>query len=211
MLQEEVEDTIRRMDAQKALLNEAIPEWTRTLPDTLFDGRWYVVKARDLVGGRIGNSNVLYGSPATGTYLDYTVQFRTRHANNGDEEWAFQKTGQNDTFWMVERSRDNHLKLDLSKPGASYRVIVGNATMLPAPEGGPSARLRLVMGRTNDPAVKPDAKRRDLYVPLIACVNDPDRGPKGGTYLTWTRGGQNLVFTGSPDKAVRVEIVYSGH
>lgn len=207
-LQGEVEETIRRMDAQKALLNEAIPEWTRTLPGALFDGRWYVVKARDLVGGRIDTSNVLYGSPAAGSYLDYTVQFRTRHANNGDEEWAFQKTGQNDTFWMRERSRDNHVKLDQS--GTPYRVIVGNPD-LPGPLGGPSAKLRLVMGRTNDPAVKPDAKRRDLYVPLIACVDDPDRGLKNGTYLTYTRGGQNLVFAGSQDKAVRVEIVYSGH
>jgi len=76
---------------------------------------------------------------------------------------------------------------------------------------GPKAKLRLVMGRTNDPAVKPDAKRRDLYVPLIACVDDPDRGLKSGTYLTWTRGGTNVVFTGPQDKAVRVEIVYSGH
>lgn len=207
-LQKDIAVTTQRMDAQQALLNEAIPEWTRTLPGALFDGRWYVVKARDLVGGRIDNSNVLYGSPAAGSYLDYTVQFRTRHANNGDEEWAFQKTGQNDTFWMRERSRDNHVKLDQS--GTLYRVIVGNPD-LPGPLGGPSAKLRLVMGRTNDPAVKPDAKRRDLYVPLIACVDDPDRGLKNGTYLTYTRGGQNLVFAGSQDKAVRVEIVYSGH
>src|SRR5207249_492543 len=57
MLQQEVADTIKRMDAQKALLNEAIPEWTRTLTNALFDGRWYVVRARDLVGGRIDNSN----------------------------------------------------------------------------------------------------------------------------------------------------------
>jgi hypothetical protein len=199
MLALAVADTIKRMDQQKALLNEAIPAWTRTLPDALFDGRWYVVKGRYLVGGRIDDSNVMYGSPAAASYLDYTVQFRTRHPNNGDEEWAFQKTGQNDTFWMVERSRDNHVKLD--KPPAPYRVIVGN----------PGAKLRLVMGVTNDPAVKPDAKRCDRYVPLIAFVDDPDRGLKSGTYLTWTRGGTNVVFTGSQDKAVRVEIVYSGH
>jgi hypothetical protein len=203
-LEKDIALTTQRMDDQKALLNEAIPEWTQTLPNALSDGRWYVVKARDLVGGRIDNSNVMYGSPATGTYLDYTVQFRSRHANNGDEEWTFQKTGQNDTFWMRERSRDNHVKLDQT------RVIVGNPD-LPRPFGGPSAKMRLVMGRTNDPAVKPDAKRRDLYVPLIAFIDDPDRGLKSGTYLTYARGGSNLVFTGPPDKAVRVEIVYSGH
>jgi hypothetical protein len=196
-LQKDIDVTTQRMDAQKALLNEAIPEWTRTLPDALSDGRWYVVRARDLLGGRIDDSNVMYGSPAAGSYLDYTVQFRSRHANNGDEEWAFEKTGQNDTFYMRERSRPNYLKLDGS------RVIVGNPG-LPGALGGPKAKLRLVMGRTNDPAVKPDAKRRDLYVPLIAFIDS-------GNYLTYTRGGSNLVFTGLQDKAVRVEVVYSGH
>lgn len=196
-LQKDIDVTTQRMDAQKALLTEAIPEWTRTLPDALFDGRWYVVKARDLLGGRIDDSNVMYGSPAAATYLDYTVQFRSRHANNGDEEWAFEKTGQNDTFYMRERSRPNYVKLD------GPRVIVGNPA-LPGALGGPKAKLRLVMGRTNDPAVKPDAKRRDLYVPLIAFLDS-------GNYLTYTRGGSNLVFTEPQDKAVRVEIVYSGH
>ena len=210
-LQKDIDLTTERMEAQQTLLNDAIPDWTRTLPDALCDGRWYVIKARDLISGRIDTTNVLYGSPAAGSYLDYTVQFRSRHANNGDEEWAFQRTGQNDTFWMRERSRDNHVKLDLSsKPPAPYRVIVGNPD-LPGPLGGPSAKLRLVMGRTNDPAVKPDAKRRDLYVPIIAFVDDPERGLQSGTYLTYTRGGSNLVFTGPQDKAVRVEIVYSGH
>ena len=58
------------------------------------------------------------------------------------------------------------------------------------------------MGRTNDPAVKPDARRRDLYVPVIGLVGR-------GDYLTWTRGGTNIVRVGSLDKAVRVEIVQS--
>ena len=173
----------------------------RTLPNSLFDGRWYVVKARDLISGRMDTTNVLYGSPAAASYLDYSVQFRSRHANNGDEEWAFQKTGQNDTFVMVERSRPNYVKLD--KGGTPIKVIVGNAGM-PGALGGPNARMRLVMGRTNDPAVKPDAKRRDLYVPLIAFIDT-------GNYLTYMRGGSNLVFAAPQDKAVRVEIAYSGH
>ena len=111
-LQKDIDLTTQRMAAQQAMLNDAIPDWTRTLPNSLFDGRWYVVKARDLISGRIDTTNVLYGSPAAASYLDYSVQFRSRHANNGDEEWAFQKTGQNDTFVMVERSRPNYVKLD---------------------------------------------------------------------------------------------------
>lgn len=200
-LQKDIALTTQRMDDQKALLKEAIPEWTQTLPNSLFDGRWYVVKARDLISGRIDTTNVLYGSPAAASYLDYSVQFRSRHANNGDEEWAFQKTGQNDTFVMVERSRPNYVKLD--KGGTPIKVMVGNAGM-PGPLGGPNAKMRLVMGRTNDPAVKPDAKRRDLYVPLIAFIDT-------GNYLAYTRGGSNLVFAGPQDKAVRVEIAYAGH
>jgi hypothetical protein len=58
-LEKDIALTTQRMDDQKALLNEAIPEWTQTLPNALSDGRWYVVKARDLVGGRIDNSNVM--------------------------------------------------------------------------------------------------------------------------------------------------------
>ena len=197
MLKNDIDVATQRMDAQQKLLSEAIPEWTRTLPGALFDGRWYVVRGRDLQGGRIDNSQVMYGSPAAGSYLDYTVQFRSRHADNGDEEWAFEKTGQSDTFHLRERSRANYLKV------VPPRVVVGNPG-LPAPFGGANATLRLVMGRTNDPAVKPDAKRRDLYVPVIACIDN-------GTYLAWTRGGSNLVLAGPQDKAVRVEIVYAGH
>jgi hypothetical protein len=200
-LQKDIDLTTQRMAAQQAMLNDAIPDWTRTLPNSLFDGRWYVVKARDLMSGRIDTTNVLYGSPAAGSYLDYSVQFRSRHANNGDEEWGFVKTGQNDTFVMVERSRPNYVKLDKEPQGTSVKV--GNAGM-PGPLGGPNAKMRLVMGRTNDPAVKPDAKRRDLYVPLIAFIDT-------GNYLAYIRGGSNLVFPGPQDKAVRVEIAYAGH
>jgi hypothetical protein len=186
LLKAEIEQTIQQMNAQHALLAEAIPDWTRKLPDMLFEDRWYVVRGRDLQKGRIDNSQVLYGSPAAGSYLDYTVQFRGRHRNNGDEEWQFEKSGQNDTFYLRERSRPNYISLKDS------RVKMDRSRV----------KLRLVMGRTNDPAVKPDARRRDLYVPVIGLVGR-------GDYLTWTRGGTNIVRVGSLDKAVRVEIVQS--
>ena len=65
--------------------------------------------------------------------------------------------------------------------------------------------LRILMGRTNDPAVPATALRRDLYVPVIGFVDNH-------TYLTWTRGGSNLVFSGGAlGKAVRVEILPAGH
>ena len=192
LLKSEIEYTTQQMEAQRALLSEAIPEWTRTLPNSLFDGRWYVVKGLDPQGGRIDDSQVMYGSPSTSTgwYLDRTVQFRDRHKDNGDEEWVFEKTGDDDTFHMRERSRWWYVML---RDGRRFEV------------GGPqAAKLRLVMGRTKDPAVQPTAKRRDLYVPVIGVVGS-------GDYLTWTRGGTNVVFAGPLDKAVRIQIVHSGH
>ena len=40
----ELDEWIARMDKQRKLMDEQIPIWVRTLPDALFDGRWYVVQ-----------------------------------------------------------------------------------------------------------------------------------------------------------------------
>jgi hypothetical protein len=190
----ELDTMIERMNKQRKLMDEQIPIWVRTLPDALFDGGWYVVRARDLINGKIDNTRVMYGSPATGFIpLDYTVQFRSRHANNGDEEWAFEKQPvppeqPNDVFFMRERSRPNYVSL-----------VEKAVTVVP---GGKSA-LRIVMGRTNDPAVPATALRRDLYVPVIGFVGRD-------TYIAWTFGN-NTASGGVLGKAVRVQIESAGH
>ena len=102
------------------------------------------------------------------------------------------ETGQNDMFVMGRA-----VTAQLREAGQ-----VGNADQGDSRQ--PSRQDAAAMGRTNDPAVKADAKRRDLYVPILAFIDT-------GNYLTYTRGGQNLVFAGAQDKAVRVEIVYSSH
>jgi len=192
----ELQETVERMNKQSQLLAEHIPSWTRTLPQVLTAGGWHVVWAHDLINGKIDRTNVMYGSPAAGTFLDWTVQFRSRHANNGDEEWAFEKQPvppdmpEDDAFFMRERSRPNYVSLQ------DIRVVMCCNL--------PKAGLRILMGRTNDPAVPATAPRRDLYVPVIGFVGR-------GTYMTYTRGGTNLVFTGPLDKAVRVQIEPAGH
>jgi len=124
--------------------------------------------------------------------------------DNADEEWLFQKyvvpgAPQNDIFFMRERSRPNHVWLD------GPVVAIG-------PRRGEDHQymLRLVMGRTNDPHVKADAPRRERYVPVLGFINSPGNIPLN-TYLTWTRGGNNVVFGGPLEKAVRVDIVPAGH
>jgi len=191
----ELDEWIARMDKQRKLMDEQIPSWVRTVPTALFDGRWYVLRAQELVSGKIEKTNVMYGSPAAGSFLDWTVQFRTRHANNGDEEWAFEKLPvppekPNDIFFLRERSRPNYVSLQ------GTRVVMCCDL--------PKAGLRILMGRTNDPAVPATGPRRDLYGPVIAFVDNR-------TYLTWTRGGNNTVFTGPLDKAVRIQIEPAGH
>jgi hypothetical protein len=191
----ELQETIDRMNKQSQLLAEHIPSWTRTLPDALY-GRWNVVWAHELINGKIDKTNVMYGSPAAGSFLDWTVQFRSRHANNGDEEWALEKRPvpadkpEDDVFFLRERSRPNYVSLQ------DIRVVMCCNL--------PKAGLRILMGHTNDPAVPATAPRRDLYVPVIGFVDNH-------TYLTWTRGGNNLVFTGPLEKAVRVEFLPAGH
>jgi hypothetical protein len=190
----ELQTTIDRMNKQSQLLAEHIPSWTRTLPDALY-GRWNVVWAQELINGKIEKTNVMYGSPAAGSFLDWTVQFRSRHPLNGDEEWALEKQPvpadkPDDVFFLRERSRANYVSLQ------DIRVVMCCNL--------PKAGLRILMGRTNDPAVPATAPRSALYVPVIGFVGK-------STYLTWTRGGSNLVFTGPLDKAVRVQIESAGH
>ncbi len=158
----ELDTTIKRMDQQSQLLAQHIPSWTRTLPDALY-GRWNVVWAHELISGKIVVTNVMYGSPAAGSFLDWTVQFRSRHALNGDEEWALEKRPvpadkPDDVFFLRERSRANYVSLQ------DIRVVMCCNL--------PKAGLRILMGRTNDPAVPATAPRRDLYVPVIGFVDN---------------------------------------
>ncbi|MBO9706967.1 MAG: hypothetical protein J7521_02040 [Caulobacter sp.] len=182
LLKLETETVIANMAAQRALLNEAVPAWTRTLPTSVLDGRWYVVRGHYLNRGRVDNSQVLYGSPAarTGYILNLTVQFRDRNFRNGDEEWLFEKSGPNDAFTMRQRARAHFIGME------------GGVRMRPS--GRP---LRLVMG----PRRGPPAGGADAYVPVLGFVGGGDE------YLCWTRGGSNVVGVGPIDRAVPVEIV----
>jgi hypothetical protein len=88
---------------------------------------------------------VLYGSPATGyTVLDYSVQFRGRNTNNGDEEWQFVKTGTTDTFRLVERSRPRYVS-DRGNSGVSVNPAGNNFNLrfIMSPKGLP------IIGTTN--------------------------------------------------------------
>ncbi len=191
LLKQEIDTVIEDMQKQTDMLSLQIPAWTKTLPNSLFDGRWYVIRGRDLQKGKIDNSQVLYGSPAAGSYLDYTVQFRDRHNNNGDEEWVFEKTGNTDTFTMRERSRPNSIRV--SPNGGRLEV-----------NSREKIAMRFLMVRNNDPALPQNAPRKDAYLPGIGF-------PTRGDYMTWTRFGTNVAFAGPLGKAVRLQIEYSGH
>lgn len=111
--------------AQKTLMDRYIPEWVRN--NTSFaDNRWYVIRSVE------SPRDVMYGSPAAGSYLDYSVQFRDRHTNNGDEEWLFESAGVNDMFYLRERSRPHYLGKD------RWEISV-------RPKGDNSYRLRIIM------------------------------------------------------------------
>jgi hypothetical protein len=184
LLKIETQQTIDRLTAQAALMEQSIPPWTRTMPKTLFDGGWWVFRGLDPAGARIDASQVLYGSPSAQFIpLNYTVQFRDRHNHNGDEEWMLEPAGNTDTFCLRVRARN-------------YRVVREGDRIMCKDGATP---LRLVMGRTKASAVPADAKRAQLYEPVIGMVGQ-------GAYLAWTRGGQNLVRPGDLNAAVRVRI-----
>lgn len=199
-LRAQVETTIRNMEAQKALLEESIPAFTRTLPDALFDGRYYVVRQVDFVRGRPFDTDVLYGSPEGDNYAESTaVKFRSRHRDNSDEEWQFEKTGETDTFIMHERSQRRLVYVTVENAAQKDQVKVNVK--------GSAQTMRFVMGRTEDPNANPNAKIRDLYLPVFLFV-------RRGDFLT-VRGHpvnvENITFAGPLNQAVRVLVDYAGH
>jgi hypothetical protein len=183
-LKQEIDDTVKNMTAQQAMLNEVIPKWTRTLPASVTDGRWYVIIGPHMHNRRWDRTHVLYGSPDGPSHIDrFKVSFRNRNARNGDEEWVFQKTGPNDGFVLRQRSRDRFVAHE------------GGVTMQPR-----GWTLRLVMapvkGRTGW-GVEP-------YVPALGFVGTP-------WYLLWERRGKNWYRTVTLDQASIIEIVPAGH
>jgi hypothetical protein len=182
-LEQEIADTVQNMTAQQAMLNEVIPKWTRTLPASVMDGRWYVIQGPHTHNRRWDTSQVLYGSPGRGTYLDYSVTYRTRNNRNGDEEWIFDKTGPNDAFVLRQRSRPRGLA---HINGVSVQ-----------PQGWP---VRIVMAPVKGRVgwgVEP-------YVPALGFVGT-------GWYLFWERKGPNRVRVGTLDQASIIAIVPAGH
>jgi hypothetical protein len=125
ILGKEITELNTNLASQKTLMDKYIPAWVRNNV-SFFDQRWYVIRSVQ------SNRNVMYGSPAAGSYLDFSVQFRDRHTNNGDEEWLFEPTGNNDIFYLRERSRPNYI----SK--ARWEVSV-------QPKGGSIYRMRIIM------------------------------------------------------------------
>ncbi len=199
LLQQELDNTIEDMEAQRALLEESIPAFTRTLPDALFDGRRYVVTALNYSTGRLDDSQVMYGSPeGSSTHQSRAVKFRDRHNGNEDEEWQFEKTGKTDTFIMRELSRPYYVTIDGTN-------LTDQVVVRPRDEATP---LRFVMGLTQDPKANLEAKPPELYEPIFAFVDKKDK------CLTVKHYGKNeevLTFAGPEQNAVRVRIAFAGH
>jgi hypothetical protein len=81
ILQREIADAVENMKAQRAMLNEAIPEWTRTLPDEVTDGRWHVVRAPHIRNGRRNTAYALHGGGTPGHVQSTQLSFLDRHAS----------------------------------------------------------------------------------------------------------------------------------
>jgi len=186
LLKEELEQTIGELVKQRALLDQAIPEFTRTQPEALFDGRRYVVRSLD-------DSRVMYGSPV---YNDLSVQFRNRHEGNEDEEWRFEKTGESDTFIMRELSGPAYVTLEKSLP-LGVAVKVGDRSK--------AVKMKLVLGQ--NPKAAPDAKPRDQFLPIFGFVGRTE-------YMSLEKyrdGDHSFAKLGPENEAVHLQIVYAGH
>ena len=186
------------MEAQQALLEESIPDFTRTLPVALFDGRRYVVTGLNYSTGRLDDSQVMYGSPeGVSTNDSRAVKFRDRHNGNEDEEWQFESAGQTDTFIMRELSRPNYVTID-----GTY--LKNQVVVRPKNKATP---MRFVMGLTQDPKANLHAKPPERYLPIFEFVGSRD-------CLTVTHYQKNeevLTFAGPEKDAVRVRIAFAGH
>ncbi len=188
LLQLELTAAASDLDLQISMLNEQIPDWLASYPDSLYDGRWYLVRGANLQFGRIDESQVMYGSPAAqNATLNYTVQFRDHNWGNGDEAWRFEPTGRTDTFTIRELSRPGYINRD------RYDRVMVDPTIEPA-------SFRLVMAPSQDPALQ-SASRRKRYVPVMGQVG------ADGSYVSWTRGGTNVAWFRSIDDAVRLRIL----
>ena len=185
ILKQEIDDTVRNMTAQQVMLNEAIPKWTRTLPASVMDGRWYVIHGPHAHNRRWDTTQVLYGSPGNGQshIHNFSVSYRGRHSRNGDEEWIFDKSGPNDAFFLRQRSRD--------------RSIAHISGVRMEPKGW---LLRIVM----TPNKRAPGWGSEPFLPVLGFVGTP-------WYLFWLRRGSNFVTTGTIDQASLIDIVPAGH
>lgn len=195
-LEGEIRVIVKNMEEQQKLLDEEIPEWTRTLPEeVLRSDSWFVIRAFGLSGkAPTDDSLVMYGPPQAD--LSKFVRFRDRHPWNGDEEWSLEKVAtdksaiEHDVFTLVVRNRNAVLILDKRDLKMAY-----TSTDPKRP------KLRLLMGRSLDPNVKPDTLRRDAYIPVMGFVG------KSEYVVSKITSGTTIAGDGPEDKAIRFRIV----
>jgi hypothetical protein len=190
-LKQEIADTTKNMAAQRAMLNEAIPAWTRTLPGSITEGRRYIVRGPHMHAGRWNLSHVLYGGRVL-AFLDPEERRRVpnRDAPNA-EEWVFQKAtpngptapnAPNDCFFLRQGARHQYVAVDRGRVDLrSY-----------------GAMLRLVMAPTNGR----QGWGSEPFVPALGLVGTSN-------YLFWQRGGDltRPVQAGGLDRASIIQVV----
>jgi hypothetical protein len=195
-LEHEISDVVKNMEEQQQLLDKEIPAWTRTLPEeVLKSDSWFVIRTFGLDGrGPTNDSLVMYGPPQSD--LSKWIRFRDRHAWNWDEEWNFEKVEKDktavdhDVFRLVVHSGNAVLILDKRDLKIAYTSSNPNRP-----------RLRLLMGRSLDPNVKPDTPRRDAYIPVMGFVG------KSEYVISKVLSGTTIAGDGPEDKAIRFKIV----
>jgi hypothetical protein len=215
----QLDRTIKNMQAQRALLDEAIPDFTRTLPDALFNGSYHVVRVQTAIpkpgpdyfysvlavlGRTPSSSGLLDGGPFAPP-PSFSVVVRNPRENTGGEEWMFEKArpadATDDTFFLRVRSTE--------APAPGLYLAAGGSGLASGPKAK-AQTMRLVMGRTLDEKVSPDTKPRDLYLPVLAFV------PLGEylvpDYASLLFVHQGVVQFGSNEPlAARVRIEPAGH
>lgn len=196
LLEGEINAIVKNMEAQQKMLAEEIPEWTRTLPEeVLKPDSWFVIRAFGIDGKPPTNDSlVMYGPPQSD--LSKWVRFRDRHPWNWDEEWNFDKVDKNksaidhDVFTLVVRTGNAVLIIEKGELKISYNSNNPNRP-----------KLRLLMGRSRDPNVKPDTPRRDAYIPVMGFFG------KSEYIITKLSSGTTIAVSGPEDKAIRFNIV----
>jgi hypothetical protein len=190
-LKQEIADTTKNMALQRAMLNEAIPQWTRTLPASLTEGRRYLVRGPHMHAGRWDISRVLYGGRGLGFVDPQTRRHFPREAPNA-EIWLFQKrnpnggpnapNAPNDCFFLRQGPRDRFVAVDR-----------GKVDLRPY-----AALLRLVMAPTNGR----QGWGSEPFVPALGLVGASE-------YLYWQRKDDKIapVLAGGLDRAAIIQIV----